>query len=771
MWIKNFRHKKLQTLMIFIIIMLCSLLLSGSVSILISLEKPFKEFAKECQSATAIVYPYSKSDEEVISLGKEFSKLSNVEKVEYVRIHFISEELTFKEKKVEGFFKLTEYNDTVYGKVRYLQGDKSSTVSLKENECVIPACLSNEYKIKAGDNIKLQLAEKEIIYTVRGVYSEVYNTSTAFDSDILVKNLPQNLEWKLYIKLYGKTGYTGSDIEEAFREKHNGQMNGQVVTLEEIINNNLLPGRMVGAVFLAIGTIMLVASCIIINFMVQNTMLSDAKTIAIYKTMGYTSGDILKMYLTFYFIIVSSACVTGIGSSVFLSNIILSSIFENMGQLAENNVLIPGILCYVVIVSFVLAIIYKIIGSTKSVKPIYALNGMTNPNTKKKKDYKGNSKIQFSAFGIALRTLLRGKKSAISILLTSIVTVFSINFAVISLDVAYTQKENNDYWLGVDRNDVMISVTDNDHYKKVEQAIIEDSRVAHYFKSNLSKRVTMKWEKGMNTTNMSAFVFDDYSKTILPITIGRNPENGSEIAISSKIALERNKTVGDYIEVYLNGQERVDLLITGIFQTYFQMGAVCRMTTAVYAENNSDFEYDNFSIYLKSEETVKDFMEDVRNKIGGKGNVFPRTEAFSSIMNMIVKPQKKAIPPVVALVLLIGGINIFCIVLLKNANSEKTNGIYKCLGYSTWHLISSNLYYVGILAAFSIMAAVPLTVTIYPQILKTSLRMFGFLKYPVSYNYFHIAIANTSIVVVFVLSTLISSRSLRKVSVRDLVNE
>lgn len=151
--------------------------------------------------------------------------------------------------------------------------------------------------------------------------------------------------------------------------------------------------------------------------------------------------------------------------------------------------------------------------------------------------------------------------------------------------------------------------------------------------------------------------------------------------------------------------------------------------------------------------------------------MYARTDAFATIMNMIVTPQKSAIPPVVLLVVLVGAINIFCIVMLKNANGEKTNGIYKCLGYSTMHLVLSNLYYVAIVALLSMAAALPVTIAFYPDIMKACLSMFGFLKYPVNYNIFHIILTNSGVILIFILSTLISSRSLKQVSVRDLVQE
>lgn len=771
MWIKNFRHKKLQTLMMFLIIALCSMLLCASVSILISLDKPFKDFAKECNSASAIIYPYSQNDNEVIALGKQFAKLNVIKKVEYLRVYSLQEDLTFKGKKIDAFLNLAEFNDSVFGKIRYLQGSKNAAASLKGNECIIPASISNKYKISIGDKLKIHEDYKDLIYTVKGVYSDPYNFSAAFSTDILINKLPEEMTGKLYIYLYGQDGITGNKIEEAYREKYNGQMSGKMYTLDDSMSNSLIAINVVGGVFLAIGIIMLIVSCIIISFMIKNAMITDAKSIAVYKTIGYTSSDILKMYLSFYFVVVSAACILGIGSSIYLSDIILSSIFKNMGQVADNNILMPGISCYILITAFVLGIIYKIIGRTRKVKPVYALNGMTSSSTKKKKKYKGNSRIQFSAFGIALRTLLRNKKGAAGIILTAIVTIFSINFAVISLDVAYTMKDNNDYWLGIDKCDVMISTTSSKDYEKIENIIKKDSRVNHYLCTNLDGNVAMKWKKGMSSTVMDTFVYDNYLHAKLPVIKGRNPEAGNEIAIGSKIAGDLKKSVGDYIEVYLSDNKKVDLLITGIFQTYYELGDVCRLTTDVYTENNIPFEYNHFSIYLKNKKDMDAFMKDMKKQVRGGTKVFARTDAFSNIMDMIVTPQKNAIPPVVFLILLVGGINIFCIVLLKNASSEKTNGIYKSLGYSTWHLVLSNLYYVLMIAVSSMAAALPMTIIFYPVIMKACLARFGFLEYPVAYNFWHIAIANSGILIFFILSTLISSRSLKKIRARDLIQE
>ncbi|BCN31782.1 ABC transporter permease [Anaeromicropila herbilytica] len=771
MWIKNFRQKKLLTLMIFIIIMLCSLLLNASMNILLSLDKPIQTFTKECEPAKVMLYTYEKDENALKGIVKGIKELKEVKNAKCVNFHFIQEELLFKNKKIDAFAKLIEYDDEQYGKIRYIHGNKKAAESLKDNECIIPASISYENHIKVGDEIKIKLATGVLNYKVKGIFTDPYNISTAFDSDIIINKLPKELSIRHIIKIYGKDGVTGKEIVDAYRTKNNGFVNGEFQTLEETIDGSLLAGNIIGAVFLAIGIIMLIVSCIIIYFIIRNIMITDAKSIAIYKTMGYTSTDILKMYLTFYFMIVSIACILGVLSSVWISNIILTSVFKNIGEVVQNNILFPGIPCYILVVSFVLLIIYRIINKTKKVKPVYAFNGMTNSTTKKKKEYKGNMTVQFSAIGIALRTLSRNKKSAISIILTSIVTIFSINFAIVSLDIANTMKDNNDYWLGVDKCDVMVQLSNSKEYEKVKEILNKDSRVDALYGSYVNTKVSLKWKKGLDNTIMSAFVYDDYSKVKNPIFKGRNPEAGNEIAITNLMAEDLGKSIGDYIEVYLGGNTKVNLLITGIFQTYYDMGKCCRLTTDAITANNISMQYNCISIYLKDPSSKNIFIQDMKKKIDGSGKVMPRTEFLSSITNMIAGPQKNAIPPVVLVVLLVGGVNIFCIVLLKNASNEKTNGIYKCLGYSTWHLICSNIYYVSIVAVASIIVAVPIFLEVYPLIMKASLSIFGFAKYPVQYNYWHIAIANIVVLLIFIISTIVSSHSLKKISARDLVQE
>jgi putative ABC transport system permease protein len=770
MWIKNFRHKKLQTVMIFLIIAICTILLSGSISILTSLEEPYHEFSKSCNAATAKVFPYVDREETIRKMGEQFLMLNNVRKVAYARSHYVNEPIFFNGKKAEIFTDLTEYNEEIFGSAYYLEGSQAIVKTLANDECILPACISNEFNIHTGDQVTVQLVDREINYRVAGVFTDPYQTSTAFDSDILINKLPE-VGSKINIYVYGHENVTGKQIEGAYREAYDGRLNGFMFTIEERTNNGLFVGRIIGAVFLSIGIIMLLVSGLMIRYMIRNLMITDAKSISIFKTMGYTSNDIMSLYMKMYFTVVTLACLVGIFCSVFVSDTILSSIFENMGQLKARNPLLSGIICYVMIVTFVISVIAFIIKKTRKIKPVHALNGMEYGGIKKQKKYKGNSDLQFSPVGIAFRSFIREKRNAIGIIVTCIVTIFSVNFIVISLDVANSMKENNDFWIGVDKSDVMINITDSTDFEKVIDIVENDDRTDYLLRANYQTKVTMDWQKGMDETDMDAFVYDDYTITKLPVSEGRNPKAGNEIAISTTMAKALHKSVGDYLKIYLNENKSADMLITGLFQSYLQFGSVCRLITSAYEGNNCELTFNTLSVYLKNKTDIDSYLRDMKDKIGGSANVIRRTEQFSSIMDMIMKPQQKAIPPVAVLIIIIAGLNIFSIVYLKNMKSQKINGIYKSIGYTTWHLIYSNLYYVAAIALVCILITFPMSILTYSPILRLSLSMFHFMEYPVTIDLKHMIAANIAVFIIFISSTLASSRALLTASARDLVQE
>jgi hypothetical protein len=164
------------------------MLLSGAISILTSLDKPSREFAENTNAASVKIYPYTADENAVYRTGKQFETLDSVKSVEYTVTHYVYEDYYLNGEKVEAFADLTEYNDRVFGNAYYLEGSRDTGNFLKEDECILSAGISTEYGIHIGDTVTFGFTGGNVVYKVAAVYSDPYQTSTAFDSDILVKN-------------------------------------------------------------------------------------------------------------------------------------------------------------------------------------------------------------------------------------------------------------------------------------------------------------------------------------------------------------------------------------------------------------------------------------------------------------------------------------------------------------------------------------------------------------------------------------------------------
>lgn len=770
MWLKNFRNKKMQTLLIGLILLLCALLLSTSLSILLSLDEPLGQLAEECNSAFAVIYPYAEEDEESVGeIAKRLEALKEVQKAVCVRKHYVSEKLTSKGKEIETFTYLTEYDEEIFEDIRCVEGNCKDFEKLNIGECVIPACISVENDLQIGDDFIIHAEGEDITYTVKGIYADVYSTSNAFSNYTLVKRLPQQLSSEMEIRLFVKGNVTEEQVLDRYEETYGNELEGQMNTKSNAIESTLLAVRILGGILLAIGAIMLLTCCLIVNFVLRSIMTSDAKTIAIYKTMGYDNHTIRGLYTKFYFVVTTVGIFSGILISRVVTNHILNDLFANIGEQANVHVEKIGIVIYGLILLLVLGTVYLVTSRMKKMKPVHALGSMSPTDTMKKKNYKGDYRGAFSSFGIALRMIMRDKKGTIGILIVAIVSVIGINFGLVSLDVALNMKENNDYWLGIDKCDVMITASGNVTAEEIEEKLEGDFNIEKTALCCMSGVLIVEREKNGKNAVVYPFVYEDFDEVDLSIVKGRNPQKKDEIALAGKVAETLHKDVGDYVSLKM-GQSSKSFLITGIYQTYYSMGESCRLIGEAY--EGVPFSYDTVSVYLKDNKDIPDEVERIEELIGGRGKVIPRTEQFASIMEMISKPQESAIPAVILMVVLIGSINIFCIIMLKNQKEVKINSIYKCLGYTSGHLMAANLWFVSLLALASILTAVPILLYLYPKILKLSLgAMFGLLEYRVTYNMPLILGGNIGIFVLFIISTLLSSGGIRKINVRDLVIE
>ena len=766
---KNFRNKKGQTIIILLIVLLSTMLINGALSIILTIKSPIEELVKECQLPEVSVHTKELPDEYLEEMVKDFKNIQGVENVYEINKYNMIEDKYIDGNKIDALLFLTEYNREAYKNIRAIAGDVD-VESYNENQCAIPGCVANDQKINVGDKIEIKFSSGPKEYEVAGIYADPDNLSIAFSSNMYVKKLPENMLTDTVLAVDVKDGVDPYEIENSYRKDHDGKLSGQIITLESRIDEQLTVVNIMGGVLLGIGIGAFAICILIIIFIVKNAVMSDTKKIAIYKTYGYQYRDIMEMYLGFYAAVVFIGSILGVIASMAFAVAILESVFKDMGASVVLNPFYPGIISAVVVTVLASFCILLVLRKTKNIKPVFALRGPENSNTKKRKSQSGMN-ISFSPFGIAVRSILRDKRGALGTAIASIAVVFLTNLGMVALEGAMHMESENDYWLGIPSSQVIFEMNNATEFDNVIKTLKNDNEVEKAQAWVLEKSVMLPWEEGTKDTTMFLGIYEDFDEVNLPVLEGRNPKTKDEIALASKMANDLNLKVGDYMNISLNGVDDISLLVTGIYQTYYDLGKHGRVLADAYTKRLIPMTYDKIAVYIKEGTDIGKFIDKYSKIVGDNGSVIKREECCKSIMTMISSPQKTAIPPVVGLIILIGGISIFSIVLLRNMKNEKINQIYKSIGYTTRDLCISNIWYVMIIGVLAMAIGIPALLLSFKSIMIFALQTFGLKEYIMNVNVPMLVLTNALTLLCFAISSLVSSRKLKKLNVRDLVIE
>lgn len=763
MWIKKLRQRKMQSAIIFLIIFICALLMTSAAVIMTSLSRPYNELAGECNSQDITAY-LNIYDEHTINKAKEnFERLSSVEKVLSLKRHYVVERLSHNSKDIEGFIDLVEYKEEAFNEIRNISGN---TGRPGRGECLISSVMANENELYLGDKITLTSEAGKYEFEIAGIYAEPFSLSMSYTVNILIDEIPNKLNSEKMLYVYGSDMNTGDDIITDYYKAYD-YMEVRCNTLKTTISNLYITEQIMGGILLAASIIVLLVSGVMIRYMIRNTVASDKKTIAIYKSIGYTNKTVLLMYLKLYLLLVLSGSIAGCMMSSVVSNGFMVNVYKNLGGVSQSSALLPSLVCIFVISIFVLLQVYMVLTKLKNIKPVSVFSGKEELGRKHKEYISTN----FSPFGMALRMLFRDKKNTAFILLTCVMSIYCANFGAASFGMVDNMSDNNYYWIGFDEHDVSISAESEERLNSAAARLSKEEEVQKIIKNSHEASIMIPWQEGISNTVIPAMLYETYEDINMPVVEGRNPKYSDEIVVSNLLADALKKSVGDYMEVYITEDKKTDMLICGTYQSYFNMGMGVRILGDIYTENGLPTNYLEASLYLKENTDKTAFIEEYSDKYAEDLKLIDRKDKYKSIIDMICNPQKKALLPFIIFVMLLGGMNIMAVIYLKNIDSRKTNSIYKAIGYSAGHLIKANIWYVTIIAVLSMLITIPLFVKAFPYVMVMAMSMFGFKQYPALYNITYMAAVNISVLVIFGVSCVISSRSLYDNNVSELVIE
>lgn len=175
---------------------------------------------------------------------------------------------------------------------------------------------------------------------------------------------------KYQVQVFEKGEKTGDEVLDIYREQNDTILEGRAITLEARIGNNQMTERILGGILLGISVVILCISGIMIRYMIKGTLISEKKTIAIYKTLGYKNSRIISIYLKFYEFLIVAGTIVGSSLSKLISDSFTKITLQNLGVTSSSNILFDGIFCSSIIIAYGMICVYLLLRNVGKIKPM-----------------------------------------------------------------------------------------------------------------------------------------------------------------------------------------------------------------------------------------------------------------------------------------------------------------------------------------------------------------------------------------------------------------
>jgi len=758
-----------------LVVLVSSLMLTAALGIIISVDKPMSELIKETNAPTlyAIIPDVNNLDKQVLNTKQVFDKNADVKKVTVAEnVKRVNSKITEnnKEIKLSSEFFMT-YKDGEFGKLKFLKGGGS----LQDGQCFITSIIAQTYKLSLGDYITVQNPQGIVRLKISGIYTDAYSVSSFMDVDRFYVSKNQlksisGISTKL-VTVYGRDGASCDSIVKDYRKNTNVQIPISLIDISRARLSAEIMNQIIGAFVSAFAVIILLVSAVVIRASILDSIAKEYKTIGVYKAIGYSPNTIMNIYMKAYsFIVIIFALIGSLLASIF-SNAMLRDNFKVYGVKFNTFEVLPIIVTVAFVIILMLSSIYGVIRRTKNISPVEVFRIGMPVNNKKGTTLK-IIETRFTPISQAIRRIFYYKKLSIILFSVLFVCSYVVAFSVVNYNDFSQLSEKSSFWFGLDNAQYRIRIKNTKKTPDILDWVKKNDKIKNYVDGALQygKIVISKDELDGDGSIISE-VYDTYDNTIKEEVVeGRNPRSENEIAISKKVMEKTHKKLGDYIKVYINGQEK-NLLIVGDYQSMMYVGMNARFLKSTVKSGDNDYVSDEISFNLKDSKDYDSFKKAIKNKFDKDIDVEKSTESFSSILSGSLVPMKAALTPFMIMIVVIGAINVFSIILLMNINSRREFCVYKVIGYSTPDLIKGNLLYVLILAVIASIICIPVFSITFCKIMNLIMSTFGIYNYPADIKLGILAVGLISAIFVYALCTLISSLSIGKVKVQELNEE
>lgn len=722
MWLKKLVYKKKQFLMVGLILLVTSMVLTTCVAFLMELNTfADKSFTEE---NSPDIYLISQNADKLDGYLTDQAVLDNIKESKSLSSILLDVPLKCGDVNFTGIYDfMTSGKDMqTFIDHNYVTIDEGSSQLPKEGEVWLSKTQAFNNNIKVGDIISLEYADAEKL-----TVTAIYNT-TAFPKSMGVgmivvnqKLLDQHTDSKIggliAVKLIDNSKEKQNELAKAFPYT---VMQLNRAALKTAITD---VSGVIGSIGIVAAFIVFFLALAVIRYIIRTSLIKEYRSVGIYKSMGYSSKEIIKIYRNGYLLVGIIAQLIGSFASLPLVYIICKSSTECISGFHLTGLSVVACVGIAILLELVLWLSVRMaLNRLKSITPVQAITeGLNAGESRLRKSMIKDGK---SSFAMALNEIIRYWKQSVTILLVLTVSILLSYLFVQGYYSCDRMDANCNGWFSMAKGNAVVTGLINNEtidYLKNSDKVQSFSYGNPIYTGDITA-------KGYEEDELQLIVLNDTSEAVTGIRAwtGRMPQNDDEISLSKATASMMGVSAGDYITFTMKGKN-LEYLVTGTFGT-MNGGPnfiVAMMTENALKKNVTDFQPVLANVTLKNGVDFKEFKTSMENAMNGI-SVDEKYNALQTAVRSIEKMLLSIFTILIIVFVSFAAINVINVLQMQMTNNRRQYGIMKAMGFTSGYMIRQNLWKFMLLTSVSSAIATAIHYAAFIKVMDSFLGVYGF---------------------------------------------
>lgn len=769
----SIKTKKLQNILIGLMLLITTTLLYSGVSILCTDSAFDKMFNRAKCFHTIIQMSEERFDESFLDFWNNNDNTevaltyTFIEMPGPVQVNGVTQDIGYR---------LFEYPiSSQYNRLYTIDGELLETIG--ENEVWVPTGTAYNYDIHEGDIISAKVNGEKIDFKVAKIVvdpiysSGMFNPSRLWVAEGTIKKYfpaqAKNHELSIRFKNYSE------DTEILTIKNFKSTLKGDYFAKEyrfpftKMLYTITLDLLSAGLFIMAL--LILVMVMFIIRSTIQHLILNRFKSIGVMKALGYTRFQVYLSFMLQFLILFTLVAPFGIVIGHQVRTIILKAMTQTLGIPVENVIVLPVI---ITILSLYVVITLFTLWSTRPagyIKPAQAIK-YAMPEQKQAKtrfNISKYTKLPISLLIVIKQILGNKKHSLFQVTLFTLSIYFAV--LVVSLGTSFKDKDMIMQYVAIGSGDMVITPDAESRNQVSLDKLKSVDGISGAMKLDYTESCNVYSIKQDDYIALTGIMIQgDIAEIGFKTIEGRLPVNEDELLITSYISKQTAKTVGDYIEINWNTHTS-KYLVVGIYDTVFNNAE----EIVAYSRTEIDFSerYLEPTFKVTLTKPYDEVEAKLRSIFGDKVGIEPNDYATKQ-MRSILDKISSVLFVVCIFFMLLCGFAIFNWTIMEIKSSSRIYGIYKATGMSNSMLMRMLLIKAGILSMLGCLLGSVLSKLFVDNFILFFLnKSFDFSTFSINVSWVYALLASVIYIIVCAISTLVPAKRIRDIKPRVLIVE